>query len=61
MYKRSTTHELIEKAMKIHSNKYDYSLVDYKRSRDKVCIICKQHGEFHQEANSQLILNQLEK
>lgn len=38
----------IEKANKIHNNKYDYSLVDYKSSIDPVKIICKIHGEFMQ-------------
>lgn len=40
----------IEKARKIHGNKYDYSKVEYKKVTDKVCIICPEHGEFWQEA-----------
>ena len=34
------TLEFIEKAIKIHGNKYDYSLVDYKNSKKKVNFIC---------------------
>ena len=38
----------IEKAKKIHNNKYDYSLVDYKNTHSKVKIICSEHGVFLQ-------------
>lgn len=38
----------IQKAKKIHGNRYDYSKVEYKGSREKVCIICPEHGEFWQ-------------
>ncbi len=40
--------EFLEKSKIIHGNRYDYSLVEYKRSFDKVKIICKIHGIFHQ-------------
>ena len=43
-----TTIEFIEKARKIHGDKYDYSKVEYKGCRNKVCIICPIHGEFWQ-------------
>lgn len=36
----------IEKAIKIHGNKYDYSKVKYVNLSTKVCIICPIHGEF---------------
>lgn len=52
--KKLTTKEWIQKAHTIHGDKYDYSKVDYKRSRDKVCIICPTHGEFWQIANSHM-------
>jgi very-short-patch-repair endonuclease len=45
---RYTTEEWIQKAREVHGNKYDYSKVIYKRSRDKVIIICPEHGEFLQ-------------
>ena len=41
-----TTEKFIEKAKKIHGNKYDYSKVKYIDSKTKVCIICSKHGEF---------------
>ena len=44
----------IEKAHKIHNNKYDYSKVEYINSRTKVCIICPIHGEFWQTPNNHL-------
>jgi hypothetical protein len=44
--KRLSTEEFIERAVGVHGNKYDYSNVDYKTSKDKVCIICPEHGEF---------------
>lgn len=36
----------IKKAQEIHGNKYDYSLVEVSRSKDKVKIICPIHGVF---------------
>lgn len=44
----------IEKAKKVHGDKYDYSKVEYKTSFDKVCIICPEHGEFWQTMNNHL-------
>lgn len=44
----------IERAKKIHGNKYDYSKVEYKYAREKVCIICPTHGEFWQTPNHHL-------
>lgn len=44
----------IEKARKIHGDKYDYSKVNYVDARTKVCIICPEHGEFWQTPNSHL-------
>lgn len=52
--KRLSTEDFIKKANKIHKNKYDYSKTEYINSRNKVCIICSQHGEFWQLANSHL-------
>ena len=43
---RMTKDEFIEKAKKIHGDKYDYSKVEYVNSTTKVCIICPIHGEF---------------
>lgn len=44
----STNDHFISKSILVHSDKYDYSLVDYKGSAFNVIIICKQHGEFEQ-------------
>lgn len=48
-----TTEEFIEKAKKVHGDKYDYSLVEYKDSRVKVKIICPKHGVFIHTNNSE--------
>lgn len=52
--KNTTTADFIEKARKIHGDKYDYSKVEYKKSSEKVCIICPEHGEFWQTPNAHL-------
>ena len=36
----------IEKAKRVHGDKYDYSKVEYVNTATKVCIICPEHGEF---------------
>ena len=46
--RRYTQKEFIEKAKKIHGDKYDYSKVEYVNNNIKVCIICPEHGEFWQ-------------
>ena len=38
----------IKKAKEIHGDKYDYSKVEYKGNKIKICIICPEHGEFWQ-------------
>ena len=42
------TNMFIKKAIEIHGNKYDYSMVDYKKAHSKIKIICPEHGEFEQ-------------
>ena len=51
---RKTKEEFINEAKKIHGDKYDYSKVEYKTARKKVCIICPEHGEFWQKPDSHL-------
>lgn len=51
---RLTVEQFIEKARKVHGDRYDYSLVDYINSKVKVKIICKEHGIFEQVPNSHL-------
>ena len=49
-----TTETFIEKAHKIHGNKYDYSKVNYINNYTKVCIICPEHGEFWMKPNNHI-------
>ena len=44
----------IEKAIKVHGDKYDYSKVEYIDYLTPVCIICPKHGEFWQKPNTHL-------
>ncbi len=46
--------EFIDKAKTVHGNKYDYSKTIYKSAREKVTIICPEHGEFTQRAHAHL-------
>lgn len=50
----STLKKFIEKSIRIHGNKYDYSKAVYKNNKTKVCIICPTHGEFWQKPNDHL-------
>jgi len=43
-----TKKKFIKKATKIHENKYDYSMVDYKNNHTKIKIVCEIHGKFKQ-------------
>ena len=52
--KKMTSDEFIEKARKVHGDKYDYSKVEYVGTYDPITIICKEHGEFKQRANDHL-------
>ena len=38
----------VKKSVGVHGNKYDYSKVEYVGSKEKVCIVCPEHGEFWQ-------------
>ena len=48
------TKVFIEKARKIHGNKYDYSKAEYLTAERKICIICPKHGEFWQTLDTHL-------
>jgi hypothetical protein len=52
--KRFSLEEFVRRANETHSNKYDYSKVDYIDSQTSIVIICKEHGEFNQAPNSHL-------
>jgi very-short-patch-repair endonuclease len=51
---RKTNEEFIKEAISIHSNRFDYSLVDYKSNKTNIKIICKTHGVFEQTPKSHL-------
>ena len=44
----------IQKAKKVHGDKYDYSKVNYINSQTPVIIICPEHGEFKQKPYSHI-------
>lgn len=50
--RRSTTDQFIEKAKKIHGDKFTYKKVNYISSILPVEITCKKHGSFWQVANN---------
>ena len=52
--KNLTTENFIEKAKRIHGDKYNYNKVNYVDWKTKVCIICPKHGEFWQRPNGHL-------
>lgn len=43
-----TREEFIKKAIKIHGQKYDYSLVEYYNGNTNINIVCEKHGMFSQ-------------
>lgn len=49
-----TTEQFISKAILIHGDRFDYSKTIVDAYRDKVIIICKEHGEFQQRVGSHL-------
>ena len=53
--KNLTTSTIVTMFKNVHGNKYDYSKVDYKTMKTKVCIICPKHGEFWQTPEKHLI------
>ena len=46
--------KFIEKARKVHGERYDYSKVEYVDTNTPVCIICPEHGEFWQKPSNHL-------
>ena len=45
---RLTKDEFVARSMPVHGNKYNYDLVKYKSSFEKVIIICPRHENFEQ-------------
>jgi hypothetical protein len=52
--RKQTKIDFIEKAVLVHGDKYNYSLVEYINNKTKVKIICSEHGEFEQTPNCHL-------
>jgi hypothetical protein len=52
--RRVSVSEFRERAARVHSGKYDYSMVEYKKLADKVKIVCPVHGLFEQKAANHL-------
>jgi len=52
--KRINAKEFIERSIKIHNNKYDYSKIKYINTQTKVTIICPAHGNFQQTPGQHL-------
>ena len=52
--KTLTKEDFIERAKRVHGEKYNYELVDYVNSQTKVKIICPIHGLFEQIPNNHL-------
>lgn len=54
MSRRKTTTEFIDDAIRVHGDRYDYSLVAYQSSCKKVKILCSTHGAFEQTPSNHL-------
>lgn len=53
--RRKTTEQFIFKAVAVHGDRYEYSLVEYEGSNAKVTIICLEHGPFEQTPSEHLV------
>lgn len=51
---RLTTKQFIERAQKVHRDRYDYSKVEYRNKGTPVEIICSIHGSFYQYPDTHL-------
>jgi predicted RNA-binding Zn-ribbon protein involved in translation (DUF1610 family) len=52
--KRTLIEDFIQRANVVHSNKYDYSSVEYITTHTKIKIICRTHGIFLQQPSKHL-------
>ena len=52
--KKLTTEEFVEKAKKMHGDKYDYAKSLYTNNSGKIVITCPMHGDFEQTAGNHL-------
>lgn len=44
----------IKECKEVHGDRYDYSKVEYNGNKNKICIICSEHGEFYQNPHDHL-------
>lgn len=49
--KLKSTENYLEEVVARYGNKYDYSEIKYINAKEKVIVICKEHGAFQQEAS----------
>lgn len=54
LFKTKTQEQFLQEAHKIHGNKYDYSSVEYKNTKEPIIIICEEHGTFSQSPECHL-------
>lgn len=54
MGKKVTKEQFIEKARKIHGDKYDYSKTNYINAKTPITIICPIHGDFEKTPDKHL-------
>lgn len=52
--RRLNTNKFIQKSKIIHGDKYDYSKTSYIEMNKKVCMTCREHGDFLQLASDHL-------
>ena len=52
--RKRTGKGIVQKFIKVHGNKYNYSKVKYINSNTKVTIICPEHGKFEQTPSHHL-------
>ena len=50
----SSKEEFLERARKVHGDRYDYDGVNYVNNRIKIKIVCPKHGEFWQRPDAHL-------
>ena len=52
--KKHDNDSFIEKAIEVHGDKYDYSMVNYTGNKNKVKIVCPEHGVFEQRPKNHI-------
>ena len=53
-HNKLNTSQFIERSIKTHGNKYDYSKSVYDNYYSNIIIICKKHGEFYQSPSNHI-------